>query len=113
VVDGPDPFTQLSGTCTNEITAALPSSVSQSSLCSYLSTLESNLSNSKVGLYLHFGEAGSPTIRDRSNNALSGVSEGWTEKVDGSLRDEDRVAGDFTDPPILVTVDCPKDASAD
>jgi hypothetical protein len=113
VIDGDTQFSQLLGACTSEVSAIPETSIPINGLCRRLSELADGSNNQKVGLYLHFRQAGTPTIQDRSGNPLADVSEEWATPVDGSLLNTKRDTTEFPGNPIQVSVSCPSDAGTD
>lgn len=58
--------------------------------------------NAHAGLYLHYTEAGSPTLEDAEGHALASLAAYWSK--DPTL---EQVSGDFAGKPIPVSVSCP------
>jgi hypothetical protein len=57
--------------------------------------------NAHAGLYLHYSEAGSPTVEDPQGNKLASLAAYWS--TDPTL---EQVSGDFVGKPIPVALTC-------
>jgi len=69
--------------------------------CQEIKSLNSANANAKAGLYLHYSEAGSPTIQDTEGNKLASIADYWA--TDPTV---EQVRGDFAGKPIPVSITC-------
>jgi hypothetical protein len=69
--------------------------------CQEIQALNTANSNAKAGLYLHYSEAGNPTIQDTQGNKLASIADYWA--TDPTV---EQVRGDFAGKPIPVSITC-------
>jgi hypothetical protein len=80
----------------------LGSTFDAATACQEIKAFNSANPNAHAGLYLHYTEAGSPTIEDEQGNAVASLAAFWS--ADPTL---EQVSGDFTGKPIPVALTCP------
>lgn len=76
--------------------------------CKQIMTRNSANPNAEAGLYLHYLEAGSPTVEDLDGNKLASLAAYWSS--DPTI---EQITGDFVNKPIPVSITCAAEASAD
>ncbi len=69
--------------------------------CQEIKSLNTANSNASAGLYLHYAEAGNPTLEDTQGNKLESVADYWA--TDPTV---EQVSGDFAGKPIPVSITC-------
>jgi hypothetical protein len=79
----------------------LGSTFSADAACKQIAALNAANPNAHAGLYLHYSEAGSPTIEDSDGNKLASLAAYWA--ADPTI---EQVSGDFVGKPIPVALTC-------
>ncbi len=80
---------------------ALGTSFNLADECQEIKSLNSANSNASAGLYLHYAEAGNPTLQDLQGDKLQSVADYWA--TDPTV---EQVSGDFAGKPIPVSITC-------
>ncbi len=80
----------------------LGSTFSAATACQQIKALNAANSNAHAGLYLHYTEAGSPTIEDTNGKAVASLAAYWSSDPTA-----ERINGDFVGKPIPVSITCP------
>jgi hypothetical protein len=70
--------------------------------CQEIKAFNAANANAHAGLYLHYTEAGSPTIEDANGNPVASLAAFWS--TDPTI---EQINGDFTGKPIPVALTCP------
>ncbi len=76
-------------------------SFNQAAACKQIAAFKAANPGSQAGLYLHYSEAGTPTIEDEQGNKLQSQAAYWA--ADPTV---EQVKGDFTGKPIPVAITC-------
>jgi hypothetical protein len=79
----------------------LGTSFSLASACKEIAAINAANPNAHAGLYLHYSEAGSPTIEDLDGNKVASLAAYWSS--DPTI---EQVKGDFVSKPIPVSASC-------
>jgi hypothetical protein len=90
------------GSGPNESVLQLGSTFDATASCKQIAALNAANPNAHAGLYLHYSEAGSPTIQDSEGNKLSSLAAYWAS--DPTV---EQATGDFVGKPIPVSLSCP------
>ncbi len=80
----------------------LGSTFSAATACQEIKAFNAANPNAQAGLYLHYSEAGSPTLEDTNGKAVASLAAYWS--ADPTV---EQVTGDFTGKPIPVDIACP------
>jgi hypothetical protein len=80
----------------------LGSTFSAASACKEIAAFNAANPNAQAGLYLHYSEAGTPTVEDVQGNKLASLAAYWS--ADPTI---EQVKGDFAGKPIPVALTCP------
>jgi hypothetical protein len=80
----------------------LGSTFSAATACQEIKAFNAANPSAQAGLYLHYSEAGSPTIEDANGKAVASLAAYWS--ADPTV---EQVTGDFTGKPIPVDIACP------
>jgi hypothetical protein len=79
----------------------LGSTFSAATACKQIAAFNAANPNAHAGLYLHYSEAGTPTIEDAQGNKLQSLAAYWA--ADPTI---EQVSGDFVGKPIPVAITC-------
>jgi hypothetical protein len=90
------------GTAANETVLQLGSTFDAAASCKQIAALNAANPNARAGLYLHYSEAGSPTIEDAEGRKLASLADYWA--ADPTI---EQLTGDFVGKPIPVALTCP------
>lgn len=88
-------------TSAEQLDLQLGSTFSLAGECAEIAALNAEYKDSQAGLYLHYAEAGTPTIQDTFGNQLASIADYWVASP--TL---EQVSGDFTGRPIPVSISC-------
>lgn len=92
--------TPLQQAAPDTIQIALPQDFKPSWVCADIARMKKRGAAREAGLYLHYSEAGNPTITDLNGNQLKAVAPYWqTAKASATV-------GDFANKPIPVRLSC-------
>jgi hypothetical protein len=80
----------------------LDGTFSAATACQEIKAFNAANPNAQAGLYLHYSEAGTPTIEDTNGKPVESLAAYWS--VDPTV---EQAAGDFTGKPIPVALTCP------
>jgi hypothetical protein len=80
----------------------LGSTFSAATACQEIKAFNAANPNAHAGLYLHYSEAGSPTIEDTNGKPVASLAAYWS--ADPTV---EQISGDFTGKPIPVDISCP------
>jgi hypothetical protein len=80
----------------------LDGTFSAATACQEIKAFNAANPNAQAGLYLHYSEAGSPTIEDTNGKPVESLAAYWS--ADPTV---EQAAGDFTGKPIPVALACP------
>jgi hypothetical protein len=80
----------------------LGSSFDAATACQEIKAFNAANSNARAGLYLHYTQAGSPTIEAEDGTPVESLAAFWSK--DPTL---EQISGDFTGKPIPVALSCP------
>ena len=85
-----------------EANLQLSSSFKVADACQEIATRNAATPGSHAGLYLHYSEAGSPTLEDLQGNKVASLAAYWS--ADPTI---EQISGKFTGSPIPVAITCP------
>jgi len=80
----------------------LGTTFSAATACQEIKAFNAANSNAQAGLYLHYSQAGSPTIEGEDGLPISSLAAYWSS--DPTV---EQVKGDFAGKPIPVALSCP------
>jgi hypothetical protein len=86
----------------NETVLQLGSTFDAATACQEIKAFNAANPNAQAGLYLHYTEAGSPTVEDQHGNPVASLAAFWS--ADPTV---EQISGDFTGKPIPVALTCP------
>jgi hypothetical protein len=86
----------------NQSVLQLGSTFDVASACKQITAFNAVNTNAQAGLYLHYSEAGTPTIEDLAGNKVASLAAYWS--ADPTV---EQISGDFTGKPIPVALSCP------
>ena len=86
----------------NETILQLGSTFDAATACQEIKAFNAANPNAHAGLYLHYTEAGSPTVEDQQGNPVASLAAFWS--ADPTV---EQISGDFTGKPIPVALTCP------
>jgi hypothetical protein len=89
-------------TSPDEAVLQLGATFDAATACQEIKAFNAANPNAQAGLYLHYTEAGSPTIEDTSGNPVASLAAFWA--TDPTI---EQINGDFTGKPIPVALTCP------
>jgi hypothetical protein len=97
------PVTSLAADATHAEQAVLElgSTFDAATACKEIQLRNQANPNAHAGLYLHYSEAGSPTVEDPQGNKLASLAAYWS--TDPTI---EQVSGDFVGKPIPVSLTC-------
>lgn len=90
------------GSSPNESVLQIGSTFDAAASCKQIAALNAANPNAHAGLYLHYSEAGSPTVQDADGNKVASLAAYWNS--DPTI---EQISGDFVGKPIPVAITCP------